>query len=313
MSHEFALEEAVKHKCKLCDCKHYPSCQSKTEECCDNCLNGATGDHVIINDQGIGIVDTYDSHRKCLYCDEYFGEDDEDEDCPCNEKEVEKCKSQDKHDKAESMIEQKVDTRKPQTIKCIHCNGPLKGNWTGTKACGKCCKKLYQQYNGCEKCKLKTELRHMQQEEWDTWHCPKCQVTCTVCEAAYVLYQGDVCISCTNKHKDLESSLCDRCGKLTKDVKLTPWNVQECANLRYCDKCRQEDDEYENKSKMEAETKMQQARQDVEIAAKAKIQKRKRHYNEQDNDTDAKPRKTVKTKTKTKEKLGKPNKKKHKT
>ena len=309
MPHKFAEKEAPKHKCCLCKCAHYPSCQSETEDCCDNCLNGATGDHVIIQANGIGIVDTYDTDKKCIRCDGYFGEDDQEEDCPCDEDSDQEDEEEDKHDKT-VQGKDKTETKKPVDIKCIHCQGPLKGKWTGTKACGKCCTKLYEQCNGCEQHKLKTELRHVQQEEWDIWHCPKCQITCNVCQAAWVLYHGDLCTWCKNKHKELESSLCDKCGTLTKDIKLTRWEVVNHPNLRYCDKCREAEAEYERKDKMEAESKMLQARQDVEIAKNvpAKTQKRKRSHNKEDDGEKDKQAKTAK-KSKVKAKPDKSKKK----
>lgn len=240
-----------------------------------------------------------------------FGEDDQEEDCPCDEDSDQEDEEdeKDKHDKT-AQGKDKTETKKPVENKCIHCEGPLKNNWTGTKACGKCCTKLYEQCNGCEQHKLKTELRHVQQEEWDIWHCPKCQITCNVCEAAWVLYHGDLCISCTSHFKDIESSLCDKCGKLTKDVKLVPWEIATHSGLRYCDKCREAEAEYERKDKMEADSKMLQARQDVESAKKApaKTQKRKRSRNETDDGEKDKQAKTVK-KSKAKVKTDKTKKK----
>ena len=123
--------------------------------------------------------------------------------------------------------------------KCTHCDKPRKeGSYTGTKACGKCCKELYKHCNGCEQNKLKSEMRHVTQEGWDVWSCPKCDITCHACESAYVLCCGDICTACTNKHKELKSSLCDRCGKLAKDSELVDWDtIGGSRPLYQCPKC----------------------------------------------------------------------------
>jgi len=73
----------VKYKCKTCNCLEYPDCVVKSRddfESCDNCIDGASGFHKKVDNNGIGIADIPDWYQLCSKCDEYF-EPEESHDC----------------------------------------------------------------------------------------------------------------------------------------------------------------------------------------------------------------------------------------
>lgn len=93
---------------------------------------------------------------------------------------------------------------------CIHCGKEdMKGSYTGTKACGTCCKSMYRHCNGCEKNMLMTEMRHVLVEACDVWACAKCDIKCQGCKRAYVPMNGELCTVCRGKSK--EKKQCDKC------------------------------------------------------------------------------------------------------
>lgn len=80
MSHIFGPPETVKYACGVCNCEDHPDC-SFEGEFCDTCIDGNTGQHLLMVSDGTAMSDVPEWYRLCEQCNEYVDPDDE-EDCP---------------------------------------------------------------------------------------------------------------------------------------------------------------------------------------------------------------------------------------
>lgn len=132
--------------------------------------------------------------------------------------------------------------KKPRENGCIHCgNQDMTNSNTGTKACAKCCKGMYETCNSCEKSMLMCEMRHITAEGWNVWICGGCDIKCRGCEKAYVRMEGDDCLSCKSK-----STLKVECKECKVRVPVDRYSEQMfmcvvCAGTKFpnCDECGQ--------------------------------------------------------------------------
>lgn len=67
--------------CNECGCIEYPTCSYK-DDSCDECIDGATGNHKKLDASGHGIADSREGDEECPICASWYDPDDADDEDP---------------------------------------------------------------------------------------------------------------------------------------------------------------------------------------------------------------------------------------